>query len=77
MSRSEDDGNPHMGQFPQDGKCGHLCELKEEENTNCPKTKRDSLVFSTVPDILGLVHHKNVTNNSCPVHYTPLHYTTP
>ena len=33
-------------------------------NARCAKTKRGSLFFSTVPENLGLVHHKNVTVNS-------------
>ena len=33
-------------------------------NAHCAKTKRGSLVFSNVPENLGLCHHKNVTVNS-------------
>ena len=37
---------------------------------------RDTLVSSTVTKILGLDDHKNVTVNSYPLHYNPLHPNT-
>ena len=58
-------GKLHMGQFTQDGNFGHFRGIVcKNLNTHCAKTKRGSLVFSTVPEHLGLGHHKNVTVNS-------------
>ena len=41
-----------------------LEEFFEKVNAHRAKTKRCSLVFSTVPENSGLLHHRSVTVNS-------------
>ena len=38
--------------------------ILKKVNAHYAETKRGSLIVSTVPENLGLVHHKNVTVNS-------------
>ena len=53
-----------MGQFSRTGILAILGNFFEKVNAHCVKTKRGSLVFSTVPENLGFWHHKKVTVNS-------------
>ena len=45
--------------FPRTG----ISAILGKVNAQCSKTKRGSLVFSTVPGNLGFGHHKNVAVN--------------